>query len=72
MRATRAHRDNRRSHHALSEVRLSKCADCGSLHMRHVACANCGKYRGRVVIDVAKATAKKEKKVKDRAAAAKQ
>jgi len=66
MRATRGHTGNRRSHHALSELRLSRCKDCGSMHMRHRLCSNCGKYRGRVVIDVAKETEKKQKKVKAR------
>ena len=66
MRATRAHRDNRRSHHALTAVRLSACADCGTPHVRHTACSNCGKYRGRIVIDVQSVIAKKEKKMKER------
>ena len=70
MRATRAHRDNRRAHHALKDIRLSTCADCGSAHMRHVACANCGKYRGRVVIDVQAKIAKREKKIKAKEAVA--
>lgn len=70
MRANRAHRDNRRSHHALTNVRLSKCADCGTMHLRHVACENCGKYRGRMVIDVQALITKKEKKMKARESAA--
>ncbi len=50
MRATRSHRNNRRSHHALKGVRLSKCNDCGAEHLRHRMCTNCMKYRGRVVV----------------------
>ncbi|MCR4334488.1 MAG: 50S ribosomal protein L32 [Patescibacteria group bacterium] len=66
MRATRAHRDNRRSHHALQANRLSKCKDCGTLHLRHRLCLNCGKYRGRMLIDVKEIIAKKEKRTKER------
>ncbi len=66
MRANRSHRDNRRSHHALDDVRLSKCANCGSQHIRHTMCDKCGTYRGKKVIDmtalVAKKTSKKQKK----------
>ena len=41
----------RRSHHALKGVRTTKC-ECGALRLPHRACATCGKYNGRVVIDV--------------------
>ncbi len=51
MRATRAHRNNRRSHHALVAPAIAKC-ECGAMTRRHQACANCGKYRGRQVIDI--------------------
>lgn len=52
MRHTKGHTANRRSHHALTEARFSVCADCGASHIRHQACPSCGKYRGRVVIDM--------------------
>ena len=71
MRANRSHRDNRRSHHALDDVRLSKCANCESMHLRHTMCEKCGMYRGKKVIDmtalVAKKTAKKQKTEKAKA-----
>ena len=53
MRVTRSHTGNRRSHHALKEPRLSKCAECGAQHLRHRMCPECGNYRGRQVVDVA-------------------
>ncbi len=62
MRSTRSHTGNRRSHHALGGTRLSTCGDCGAKHIRHQACASCGKYRGRVVVDVAARAEKKAKK----------
>lgn len=64
MRHTRAHTGNRRSHHALTAPRLSSCAHCGALHLRHRLCAQCGTYRGRTVVDVVKRAAKKQKKAK--------
>lgn len=62
MRATRSHRNNRRSHHGLTVVRLSKCAGCGALHQSHRICMNCGSYNGRKVLDLATKVAAKAKK----------
>lgn len=70
MRHTRSHTKNRRSHHALVEPRLSVCSDCGASHLRHHICEKCGRYRGRVVIDVAQKIIKKQKKVSARKEAA--
>lgn len=71
MRHTRAHTGNRRSHHGLDAKTLSMCADCGAPKLSHTICLNCGKYRGRIVIDVKAQAAKKEKRTKARAEAAK-
>ncbi|MDP3989185.1 MAG: 50S ribosomal protein L32 [bacterium] len=59
MRHTRAHTRNRRSHHALKVQGLGSCATCNTPKMRHHACASCGNYRGRQVVDTTKALAKK-------------
>ncbi len=59
MRHTSGHTRNRRSHHALKVARFETCKDCNTKHLMHRACANCGKYRGRVVVDVLKKSAKK-------------
>jgi len=65
MRSNRSHTGNRRSHHALDDVRLSKCSNCSAMHLRHTLCEKCGNYKGKKVIDmtalVAKKTAKKQK-----------
>ena len=66
MRATRAHRDNRRSHHALEDVRLSKCANCSAMHVRHALCTVCGSYKGKKIVDMTALIAKKTEKVKAR------
>jgi len=63
MRHTSGHTKNRRSHHSLTEPRLSKCAKCGSFHLRHHVCSVCGEYRGRQVINMeAKVEKKNERK----------
>lgn len=32
-------------------VKLATCPDCGARRLAHTACPECGKYRGRQVID---------------------
>jgi len=59
MRHTRAHTGNRRSHHAISNVSLVHCEDCGAWKQRHRVCMECGKYRGRVMVDVVAKIGKK-------------
>lgn len=66
MRHTRAHTANRRSHHALEGGKLILCPECKMPKISHAVCMNCGKYKGRVVIDMAKKQAKKESKRKER------
>ena len=51
MRHNRSQRGSTRSHHALSGLALTKCPDCNNSVMRHQACSNCGKYRGKVIIN---------------------
>jgi len=72
MRHTRSHTANRRSHHALKARSLATC-ECGAPRVSHRACPQCGRYRGRVVVDVAaKAAAKASKRQKrDKAQASK-
>ena len=62
MRSTRSHTGNRRSHHALAGVRVSKCQNCGAMHKSHAICMNCGSYNGRKVLDLAAKAASKAKK----------
>jgi ribosomal protein L32 len=64
MRHTRGHTRNRRSHHSLKAVRLTRDSETGSVHLRHRACLTTGKYRGRDVIDVTKPLEKKERRIK--------
>jgi len=64
MRHTRSQRGKVRSHHFLKNAGSTKCPDCGSACLRHTACRNCGKYKGRVVIDLQAKVLKKAKKAK--------
>ena len=52
MRVTKGHTGNRRSHHSLSEIRLSVCSNCGEKHERHKVCLACGFYKGKKVLEV--------------------
>lgn len=58
MRRNRSETAKRRSHHALTAVAAVKC-ECGAARLPHRACSSCGKYNGRIVIDVI-ARAKRE------------
>lgn len=62
MRATRSHRNNRRSHHALQAAYTTACVKCGAQRLRHRMCDNCGTYAGRSVIDKAGELAARVKK----------
>ena len=66
MRATRGHRNNRRSHHALDAGRVSKCQNCSAPHRSHAVCMSCGWYNGRKVIDLAAKATKKAKKAEQK------
>jgi large subunit ribosomal protein L32 len=68
MRHTRSHTKNRRSHHALKSTNFVKCDNCSALKRGHTACASCGFYRGKKIIDLVKKTEKKQKKAKAKAA----
>lgn len=59
MRHTRAHSNNRRSHHSLEKPPLTR-DESGALHLRHRLSPETGAYRGRKVLDM---TAKAEKKL---------
>ena len=51
MRVNRSKTGKRRSHHALVAGRLVVC-ECGAKRQNHRACPSCGKYNGRVTVDV--------------------
>lgn len=50
---SKGRRDRRRAHDALQPRNLVDCT-CGSKHLPHVVCPNCGKYNERQVIEIKK------------------
>lgn len=48
---SKARRDKRRSSTwKLEQPNLSKCPKCGEYNLSHRVCANCGTYKGEVII----------------------
>jgi len=45
----------RRSHDFLTATGVSECPNCHEKKLPHRACAKCGEYKGRVVLDVKEA-----------------
>ncbi len=58
-RKTKSATRQRRSHHALSRIKLAKCKNCGAATMPHEVCRNCGYYRGREIVQVKVSAPKK-------------
>lgn len=50
---SKAKKNMRRSHHALSGVSLSTCDACGAPKRAHRVCGECGTYKGKKVLDSA-------------------
>jgi large subunit ribosomal protein L32 len=48
-RTSKARRDSRRAHDALSAPNLVACTQCKELKPAHVVCPHCGSYAGRQV-----------------------
>lgn len=67
MRHNRSQTGNTRSHHALKDMVLALCKECGSPKGAHMVCKVCGKYKGRQVLNVQAKIEKKIKKAKARA-----
>ncbi|NLG50935.1 MAG: 50S ribosomal protein L32 [Chloroflexi bacterium] len=42
----------RRSHDALTRVKLVECPSCHAMRLPHRACPACGQYRGMKVVQV--------------------
>ena len=45
-------RNKRRTHIKLQEPTLATCGNCGSSHVMHTVCPDCGHYRGKQVIEL--------------------
>ena len=51
-RHSRARRNRRRTHDALTARNLSECTNCHEPKAPHRVCPHCGYYKGRAVIEV--------------------
>ena len=63
MRVNRSKTGKRRSHHGLTGARTATC-ECGALRVPHRACTNCGKYNGRIAIDIVAQTEREQRRMK--------
>ncbi|MFZ2193715.1 MAG: 50S ribosomal protein L32 [Candidatus Moraniibacteriota bacterium] len=61
-RHTKARRDRARVPYKLKPKNLVECTTCKAQIEPHVACSNCGKYKGKEVIDTTKKLTRKAKK----------
>lgn len=64
MRINKSQTRDRRSHHGVTEPRISACEKCSELKMRHTVCEACGTYRGKQYIDVKARQEKQMKRIK--------
>ncbi len=46
-------RDKRRTHDKAVAPQLSSCSNCGSAHLYHTVCPDCGYYRGKLAVEKA-------------------
>jgi large subunit ribosomal protein L32 len=65
-RHTKGRRDRARKQYLAEPVHLQPCPECKNPKSAHVACPNCGIYKGRKVLDVMKKVEKKAKKQKSK------
>jgi large subunit ribosomal protein L32 len=63
MRVNRSKTGKRRSHHGLASTRVSTC-ECGELRQSHRACPSCGKYNGKVAVDIVEAKKREQRRAK--------
>lgn len=48
---SKSKRDKRRTHDKIAAPAVSECPECGEAKLPHHACAECGTYKGRNVLD---------------------
>lgn len=65
-RKPRGRSNQRRSHYRIFAPSLGTCPQCKSPVLPHTACAVCGTYRGRTVLNIAAREAKQAKKERER------
>ncbi|KKP59405.1 MAG: 50S ribosomal protein L32 [Candidatus Magasanikbacteria bacterium GW2011_GWC2_34_16] len=61
-RRTSSDKRRRSAHFALAETTINTCPKCQKAVQPHRACAFCGTYKGKQVLDVAKRTSRSTRK----------
>lgn len=51
---SKGRRDRRRAHDALQARNMVSCSNCSQMRLPHTVCPNCGYYKGREVLKMAK------------------
>ncbi len=62
-RRTSSHKRRRASHFALAKSAAAECPKCRAAVLPHRACKSCGFYRGRTIVDTARAAARLVKRL---------
>lgn len=65
-RHTKSSRNQRRMHIFLTEPSVAACPKCGKAVPGHRACAFCGYYKGREIVNVLQKLNRKERKKKEK------
>ena len=60
-RHTKQRRDAKRSRFAIKKVKTVTCPKCGKQKLQHKACAYCGFYKGKEVVNTLKKKINKKK-----------
>lgn len=63
-RHTKERRDRKRKRFVMSPKNTQKCPKCSALILPHKACAQCGYYKNREVVDTLKKSKTKNQKSK--------
>jgi large subunit ribosomal protein L32 len=69
-RRTSSHKRRRAAHFALAKSAVSECPKCKASVLPHRACKTCGYYRGRAIVDTARAALRLVKRARAKAPAA--
>ncbi|MBP9752800.1 MAG: 50S ribosomal protein L32 [Proteobacteria bacterium] len=52
---SKSRRNMRRSHHALDDITIGECSNCGAKKLPHHLCDSCGYYKGIQIVKAKKA-----------------
>lgn len=59
-RHTKERRDRKRERFVVEKVKTQTCPKCGKEKLSHIACKNCGFYKGKEAVNTLKKKSKKK------------